>query len=167
MWRGKQSSKFLANWVGRRKWARCHAWFLSPEICKNKLDIRRGLEAGYHAAPGMCRQHSLPIAALKFTAKRELCPNRHSLFVCEGCSDVLWVLWLCAAWGLPASPVGKVRVVNVPSSFIIWKKIEVLGILPRIFFCYITKWMFVSVYALIPCVFWNLIVLSGGKLAAW
>lgn len=29
--------------VVRRKWTRCHGWFLSPEIYKNKLDIHQGL----------------------------------------------------------------------------------------------------------------------------
>lgn len=33
------------------------------------------------------------------------------------------------------------------------QKIEKLKFLPHIFFCYITKWMFVSVYTLISCVF--------------
>lgn len=43
MGQGKQSLKFLAAWGERRKWTRCHAWFLSPEIYKNKLDIRQCL----------------------------------------------------------------------------------------------------------------------------
>lgn len=173
MWWGKRSSEFLASWVGRRKWARCHAWFLSPEICKNKWDVRRGLgrvPCGSRDVQAAQPAHSsLRTPSIKGAVPQPALLGAASpLFICGGCSDVLWALSLCCQPGVCLPHLREeLGVVNMPGSSIMWKKTEVLGFLPHIFFCYITEWMFVSVYALIPCVFWNLIVLGGGKLAAW